>query len=148
MHLLSNFGGHRCYGSEGTNHLLYEYLRESWIHCLDQPWWKIQHIISNGIGYIKFFPRTLSALLFYITPCLSTPDESTLESSPVKLRATKSVPGEKGLDFLPPQCVLVIWATPRKILDCWIPQWIFEVLVFPRWYCSDSLWSLINRCQF
>ena len=42
------------------------------------------------------------------TPCLNTPAESILESSPVKMRPTKSVPGEKGLDFLHARCVLVI----------------------------------------
>ena len=32
-------------------------------------------------------------------PCLSTPAESTPESSPVKLCSVKSFPGEKRLDF-------------------------------------------------
>ena len=53
------------------------------------------------------------------TSCLSIPAESTPESSPVKMRPTKSVPSEKGLDFQPTGCVLVIWVTPRKILNCW-----------------------------
>ena len=42
------------------------------------------------------------------TPCLSTPAESTSEISPVKMRPTKSVPGEESLDFLLPRCILVI----------------------------------------
>ena len=33
------------------------------------------------------------------TPCLSTPVESTPESSPAKICSVKSLPGEKGLDF-------------------------------------------------
>ena len=36
------------------------------------------------------------------TPCLSNPAEFISESSLVKMRPTKSVPGEKGLDYLPP----------------------------------------------
>ena len=52
------------------------------------------------------------------TPCLRTPAESTPESYPVKMRPTKSVPGEESLDFLPPRCILVIWVTLREILNC------------------------------
>ena len=51
------------------------------------------------------------------TPCLSTPGEITPESSPVKMMPPKSVPGEKGLYFLPPRCVLVILVSPREILN-------------------------------
>ena len=58
-------------------------------------------------------------IITYSTSCLSTPAESTPESSPVKTRPTKSVPSEKDLNFLPLQCVLVIWVTPREILNCW-----------------------------
>ena len=28
------------------------------------------------------------------------------------------------------------------------PQWISEVLTFPRWYCSDSIWSLVSSVSF
>ena len=37
------------------------------------------------------------------TSCLTTPAESTPESSPVKIFSVKSLPGEKRLDSLPPQ---------------------------------------------
>ena len=46
--------------------------------------------------------------IFIKTLCLSTPTESTPETFPVQMSPTKSVPGEKGLDFLSPRCVLVI----------------------------------------
>ena len=75
--------------------------------------------------YVKFFRvrkifRTQVFVGFpvFSTPCLSTSAESTPESSPMKMRPTKSVPGEKGLDFLPSRCVLVISVTPREILNC------------------------------
>ena len=41
------------------------------------------------------------------THFLNTPAESTLESSLVKMRPTRSVPSEIGLDFLPLRCVLI-----------------------------------------
>ena len=82
------------------------------------------------------------------TPCLSTPAESTPESSPVKMRPTKPVSGEKGLDFLPPRCVLVIWVSPREILNLlmflsnflkfwYLPGDIAETVIFP-WSTSVS----------
>ena len=75
------------------------------------------------------------------------PPESTPESSPVKMRPTKSVAGEKGLVIVPPGCVLVIWVTSRDILNCWcfpVNFWYFWYFWFPCWYCSDSLWSLAS----
>ena len=81
---------------------------------------------------------------FMRTPFLSTPAESTPKSFPVNIRPTKSVPGEKNLDFQPTQCELVVWVTSRKILNCRCSQWTSEVLAFLRWYCSDSLWSLVS----
>ena len=41
------------------------------------------------------------------THFLSTPAESTLASSLVKMRPTRSVPSEIGLDFLPLRCLLI-----------------------------------------
>ena len=87
-------------------------------------------------------------IITYSTSCLSTPAESTPESSPVKTRPTKSVPSEKDLNFLPLQCVLVIWVTPREILNCW---------AFPMnfWSFGISLLILLQQplvpgymCQF
>ena len=49
------------------------------------------------------------------TPCLSTPVESTPESSPAKICSVKSLPGEKGLDFLPSQQYCIIYFTLGKI---------------------------------
>ena len=46
------------------------------------------------------------------------------------MRTSKSVPGEKGLDFLPPRCILVIWVIPREILNCWcsaVNFWSFGI---------------------
>ena len=41
-----------------------------------------------------------------VTLCLRTPVESIPESSPVKMRPVKSLPGEIGFNFLPPRRVL------------------------------------------
>ena len=48
-------------------------------------------------------------------PCLSTPAESTPESSPVKICSVKSLPGEKRLDSLPPKQYCITYFTPAKI---------------------------------
>ena len=51
----------------------------------------------------------------YVTRCLSTPAESTPESSPVKICSLKSLPGETRLDFLPPRQYCITYLTPGKI---------------------------------
>ena len=53
------------------------------------------------------------------TTCLSTPAESTPESSSVKNWSVKSLPGEKWLDFLPPQQYCIAYFTPEKIPHHW-----------------------------
>ena len=58
------------------------------------------------------------------------------------MRPTKSVPVKKVWIFYLPS---VYWKFESPWEKFWIanvPQWISEVLIFPRWYCSDSLWSL------
>ena len=40
------------------------------------------------------------------TACLSAAVESTPKSFPVKTWPVKSLPGKKGLNFLPPRCIL------------------------------------------
>ena len=59
-------------------------------------------ILKNvGSIVIKMKISILQSTLW--TSCLSTPAESTPESSPVKIPSVKSLPGEKRLDFLPPR---------------------------------------------
>ena len=112
--------------------------------------WRTEKIIPNSEKFkiegvpdiecpllVKF--RVFSPL-FQVTPCLSTPFESTSESSPVEMRPTKSVPSEQDLDFQPPRCVLVTWVTPRKILNCWcspVNFWSFDI--FPVILLRQSL---------
>ena len=48
-------------------------------------------------------------------PYLSTPAESTPESSPVKICFVKLLPGEKRLDFLPPRQYCITYFPPEKI---------------------------------
>ena len=76
----------------------------------------VEACLIIGRFKVRSVPRTSVALETF---CLSTPAQSIPESSPLKKRPTKSIPREKGLDFQPPWCVLVIWVTPRKILNCW-----------------------------
>ena len=79
-------------------------------------YYPVEACLIIGRFKVRSVPRTSVALETF---CLSTPAQSIPESSPLKKRPTKSVPREKGLDFQPPWCVLVIWVTPRKILNCW-----------------------------
>ena len=60
------------------------------------------------------------------TPCLSTPDESTPDSSLVEIWSVKVLPGVKRLDNLPPQQYCITYFTPEKYWFIGSPQWIFE----------------------
>ena len=69
-----------------------------------------------------------------ITPCLSTPAESTPGSFPVKILSVKSLPCEKRLHFLPSDNITQ-FSSPRgkyRIIDS--PQWIFECYPDKLWY--------------
>ena len=82
--------------------------------------WLISHILETMKKFAGDAKKELSSCLKQMlmkilqsnkilkTPCLSTRGEFTPESSPVKMRPTKSVPGENGSDFLPPQSIFVI----------------------------------------
>ena len=61
MYLLSEFGGHRSYGNEDTNHLLY--LAKSSVRRLDPPYWKIRHIGIIDIGDDKIVQPILKPQL-------------------------------------------------------------------------------------
>ena len=63
-------------------------------------------------GYILRFP---TKMLTSFTSCLSTPAESTPESSPVEICSAKLLPGEKCLDFLPPRQYFITYFTPGKM---------------------------------
>ena len=55
----------KSYGSEDTNHLLYEYLRKNWIHCHDLTYRKIHDIDFIEIGDNKIFQPFLKPLLTF-----------------------------------------------------------------------------------
>ena len=69
-------------------------------------------IEGEKLFYVK---GIYSSKATYVTLCLSTPAESTPESSPVKICSLKSLPGETRLDFLPPQQYYITYLTPGKI---------------------------------
>ena len=82
------------------------------------------------------------------TSCLSIPAESTPESSPVKMRPTSQSPVKKVWIFNLPGVYWWFELPREKFWIADVPQWISQVLTFPRWYCSDSLWSLVSSVSF
>ena len=66
------------------------------------------HKLKNQINKVPTISKQDDIDFFSKRPCLSTLTESTSESSPVKMRPTKSVPREIDFDFLPPGCALLI----------------------------------------
>ena len=71
------------------------------------------------IFYDMKLPYGAAGRVIIWTPLLSTPVESTPESSPVKICSVKSLPRETRLDFLPPRQYCITYFTLGKILDYW-----------------------------
>ena len=67
----------------------------------------------------SFKPKPNDSLRAYKTPCLSTPAESTSESSSVKIWSVKLFRGKKRLEFLPSQQFYITLFTlgKTKIID-------------------------------
>ena len=70
------------------------------------------------------------------TACLSAAVESTPKSFPVKTWPVKSLPGKKGLNFLPPRCILHNVGHPGGNA---------ESLIFPDEFLN---FSAMNLAQF
>ena len=79
------------------------------------------------------------------TPCLSTPAESTPESSPMKICSVNHSPGKKRLDFLPPPPPPTIYHNlfhpGKNTLPLIVPS---EFLGFTRWVFILPLWYYWN----
>ena len=80
-----------------------------------------------------------------MTPCLSTPVASNLESSPVKIWSLKLLPLKKVWIFRLLNAYYTIQFTPAEILNNWRSLMIFWtssqwILILPPWYYS--LWCL------
>ena len=72
-------------------------------------------VVTDNRKFWKAVSPLFSGKAFHKTPCLSTPAESTLEKSPVKICSVKSLPGEKRLDFLPPRQYCITYFTQGKV---------------------------------
>ena len=105
---------------------------------------------TPGIKVLRLFK---SSILFrnIVTSCLSTLSESTPKSSPVKICSAKSLPGEKGLDFLPPRQYCIIYFTMGKIphhrwspVNFWISPNDFCDITDTPWCVATSHWNHKN----
>ena len=72
-------------------------------------------VVTDNRKFWKAVSPLFSGKAFHKRPCLSTPAESTLEKSPVKICSVKSLPGEKRLGFLPPRQYCITYFTQGKV---------------------------------